>query len=255
MKKILLAVSSSLLWEPSAAFAQDFFESVSVNYSDLTCVKAYDGSAPLGGGALVLAGRDQRTGRSAGGAYLVYDGLPSLVQDRGAIALYALEPNRAASLSIAPSGNPQDLPGEDTASLALQHQNGLNNESRFVAVMKKWGEMRFATISTGTNATVIPMTYYVGGWKLLEMTREGQVNLFYKGFPVMRMSLPYGVVEWSTPQVPVVMPSAAEVLNSPVLASAAAGAEISFKDKDGLIKKAIKQTSGKWLRVNDLKPL
>jgi hypothetical protein len=248
----LLPILALLLPFKAFAVVTNFNDQVFINYANLFLVRSYAGNSSAGGGALVLQGMDAATSQTKGGAYFEYDCNPAIASDRGAIALYPLEANMAASLTIAPSGNPSSMSGEDTASLALQLQNGLNDESRFVAVMKKWGEMRFATVKTGTNSTVIPMTHYVGDWRLLEMTTDGQVNMYFKGFPVLTMTLPYGTVQWSAVQTPVVLGSVQAVKTNAILASAAAGTEVSFVDTDGLIKKAIKQANGTWIRVNNL---
>ena len=52
-----------------------------------------------------------------------------------------------------------------------------------MAVMKKWGEMRFATINSGTNQKLIPMTFWVGGNKLLELTAGGQGKPVFQRLP------------------------------------------------------------------------
>lgn len=243
-----------VLMMTSPGFAQELCTSTPLG-QDLTVLKEFQSSQPLGGGALVLMGKDRASQRIEGGAYFVYDGHPLIAPDRGAIALYPVEPNIGSSLSIAPSGPAAQMQGEDTASLGLQLDNGFDQESRFVAVMKKWGEMRFATINTGSNSRVIPMVHYVNNHKLLELTTKGQVNLYFKSEPIMTMSLPHGVVKWHAAQTPQVYQSPAEVKKAVALQSAPAGTEVTFRDVDKIYKKAIKQDNGSWLRVNNLKAL
>jgi len=217
----------------------------------------------LGEGSLKLAGRDRTTGEFLGGFFLTYEGNPHLPADRGAAVLYPMEPNTPASLSIAPSGLPENLPGDATASIALQYRNGYDNESRMVMTVNKRlnqdGEIHpegiIATLSTGVNSETIPIKFYIKDWKLLELTDEGQVNLFFKGYPVMKMNADTGIVTWYTAQQPVIMNSAEEVKAHSLLGQAEAGTEVNFIDRDGLIKKAIKQNDGIWRRVNDLSAL
>ncbi|TBY57982.1 hypothetical protein E0H39_29645 [Rhizobium leguminosarum bv. viciae] len=89
--------------------------------------------------------------------------------DEGSIASYPNVANRANRLALCPSGNPQDVVGEDTASLALQHLNG-SYEQRFVLVSKKAGEYRIASVATGVGVnfpiTVAPGAYRVQRWEV-----------------------------------------------------------------------------------------
>lgn len=240
--------------DPAVVASELSADNLYLDGKDLVMSKAYSRDVPLGGGAVVMKGRDFSSGSDKGGAYLVYDGNPAQAHDRGALGLYPLEANKAGSLSICPSGSPAQMLGEDTASLGVQFENGAA-ESRFVIAAKKWGEARLATLTTGTNPNLMPMTFYVGSMKLLELTQDGRVALFFKGFPALSMTLPYGLVAWHTGQVMQVEPSPAAVKGSSVLNSGGPGTEVSFIDLDGVIKKAIKQTDGRWRRVNDLSPL
>jgi len=89
--------------------------------------------------------------------------------DEGSIASYPQVANRANRLSLCPSGDPANIAGEDTASFALQHQNG-NSEQRFVLVSKKAGEYRIASVATGTGVnfpiTVAPGNYRTQRWEV-----------------------------------------------------------------------------------------
>lgn len=84
--------------------------------------------------------------------------------DEGSIAAYPNVANRPNRLALCPSGHPDNVIGEDTASLALQRLNGAYEE-RFVIVSKKAGEYRLASVATGVGLnyaiTVAPGNYRV----------------------------------------------------------------------------------------------
>ncbi|OCW56288.1 hypothetical protein AWJ14_19530 [Hoeflea olei] len=89
--------------------------------------------------------------------------------DEGSVASYPNVANRANRLALCPSGDPANVVGEDTASLALQHLNG-SYEQRFVLVSKKAGEYRIASVATGVGTnfpiTVAPGDYRVQRWEV-----------------------------------------------------------------------------------------
>lgn len=70
--------------------------------------------------------------------------------DEGSIASYPNVANRANRLALCPSGHPNDVIGDDTASLALQRLNGAYEE-RFCIISKKAGEYRLASVATGAG--------------------------------------------------------------------------------------------------------
>jgi len=251
---------------------------------DVEAVQSYVDMGSIGGGAIIMSGRDVNNNAYRGGAYFSYGGYPGYPQDRGVVGLHPIEPFRAASLSINPSSKPADIIGEDTASLGLQLDNGQDTvtpggESRFVAVVKKptvtylHGETRLATYTScyrGSNGACntqpqpppMPMTFYIGGMKMIELTENGELKLFFRGFQIMSSALPNGIIQWQTAQRPVLYASQSAVLSTYILNDNSAspptswpappGTEVSYVDSaDGIIKKAIKQYNGSWRRVEN----
>lgn len=83
------------------------------------------------------------------------EGFPSHYEE-GSLAFYPVPPNRWAGLSIAPSGDPWNLPTENVTSLALQLRNGASEER--LTISSKWfggsggfGVYRIAPYKNGTG--------------------------------------------------------------------------------------------------------
>ncbi|MBY5873725.1 hypothetical protein HFN53_17040 [Rhizobium leguminosarum] len=83
--------------------------------------------------------------------------------DEGSIAAYPNVANRPNRLALCPSGDPANMPGEDTASFALQHKNG-SYEQRFCLISKKAGEYRIASVATGVGVN-FPITISTGAYR------------------------------------------------------------------------------------------
>ncbi|KEZ17150.1 hypothetical protein CP98_03648 [Sphingobium yanoikuyae] len=67
--------------------------------------------------------------------YLRQEGFPANYEE-GSLAFYPVPANRWSGLSIAPSGDPWDLPTENVTSLALQLRNGASEER--LTISSKW---------------------------------------------------------------------------------------------------------------------
>lgn len=91
--------------------------------------------------------------------------------DQGSIASYPNVANRANRLALCPSGEPENIAGEDTSSLALQHKNG-SYEQRFVLVSKKAGEYRLASVATGIGVN-FPITVAPGSYRTARFETNG----------------------------------------------------------------------------------
>ncbi|MBB4064049.1 peptidase G2 autoproteolytic cleavage domain-containing protein [Gellertiella hungarica] len=90
--------------------------------------------------------------------------------DEGSIASYPNVANRANRLALCPSGEPENIMGEDTASLALQHKNG-SYEQRFCLISKKAGEYRLASVATGIG-TNFPITIAPGDYRTVRFQTD-----------------------------------------------------------------------------------
>lgn len=112
------------------------------------------------------------------GVHIMCEGL---VGDEGSWAVYPGTVNRSSALSLAPSGLPSSMNGEDTSSLALQLQNGsgdgYSGERRGVITMKKWGELRYAAFRTSVGAGPIPyLSFAVQDRKFIKMADDNVVR-------------------------------------------------------------------------------
>lgn len=91
--------------------------------------------------------------------------------DEGSIAAYPNVANRANRLALCPSGHPDNVIGEDTASLALQRLNGAYEE-RFCIISKKAGEYRLASVATGIGLNY-PITMAPGNYRIARFETNG----------------------------------------------------------------------------------
>lgn len=94
--------------------------------------------------------------------------------DEGSVAAYPNVANRANRLALCPSGHPNDVIGDDTASFALQRLNG-EYEERFVLVSKKAGEYRLASVATGVGLNY-PITIAPGNVRVARFETNGTVT-------------------------------------------------------------------------------
>ncbi|WP_367888912.1 hypothetical protein [Brucella sp. 09RB8471] len=112
------------------------------------------------------------------GPTLMHEGLPG---DEGSLVGYCGTPNRSMAVSLAPSGYPENMNNEDTASLAFQLRNGTGDghsgEIRGGIAMKKWGELRFASFRTSAEVSPIPyMSWAIQDRKLCKMADDNIVR-------------------------------------------------------------------------------
>jgi len=141
----------------------DFEGSISAHYV-YAGIMSDDGSGNYvsNGGGIIIGG--------ATGVRYRHEGFYAH-NDEGSIASYPQVANRANRLALCPSGDPQNIVGEDTASLALQHLNG-SYEQRFVLVSKKAGEYRIASVATGVG-TNFPITVAPGNYRTTRFEVNG----------------------------------------------------------------------------------
>ncbi len=121
-------------------------------------------------------------GNELGGARLQQEGFKG-DYDENSIVMYGTINPRPVRLAICPAGNPEDMPGEDTTSLALQHQNGGGQEQRFVIISKKAGEYRLASVATGIGQH-FPITFSTSNYINARFGIAGQDTLTITNEPL-----------------------------------------------------------------------